>query len=335
MTAKLKTMRAWQAPRYGAFKEVLRLEPNTVRMPEGKHAVMRVKSIGLNYLDILSIGGGYQEKDPLPFVPGSEAAGEVVATTSDAGFQVGDKVMTVGKAACAEYMLVQPEATFLMPDSMPFEAAAAFQLTYQTAHVALVHRARLKAGEFLLVHAGAGGVGTAAIQIGRALGARVVATAGSDEKLKVCRRLGVEAAINYGSENFVERVREITNGRGVQVVFDPVGGSVFEESTRCVTFEGRIIVIGFASGNIPSIATNRILLKNIDIIGLFWGNYRQFDPQHIKRTQSDLYQLWNAGQINPVIYREFAFEDLPVALTALAERKSYGKVIVNGPAADK
>ncbi len=296
---------------------------------------MCVYSIGLNYLDILSIGGSYQEKAPLPFVPCIEAAGEVIETTPEAAFQVGDKVMTVGKAACAEYMIVQPESTFLMPDNMSFEAAAAFQLTYQTAHVALVHRARLKAGEFLLVHAGAGGVGTAAIQVGRALGARVVATAGSDEKLKVCRRLGAEAAINYGSENFVEKVQEITNGRGVHVVFDPVGGSVFEESTRCVAFEGRIIVIGFASGRIPSIAANRILLKNIDIIGLFWGNYRQFDPQRIKRTQSDLYQLWNAGKIDPVIYRKFAFEDLPEALAALAERKSYGKVVLDGLAADK
>lgn len=328
-------MRAWQAPRYGAFKEVLRLDPNTAFNPEGGHAVMCVYSIGLNYLDILSIGGSYQEKAPLPFVPCIEAAGEVIETTPEAAFQVGDKVMTVGKAACAEYMIVQPESTFLMPDNMSFEAAAAFQLTYQTAHVALVHRARLKAGEFLLVHAGAGGVGTAAIQVGRALGARVVATAGSDEKLKVCRRLGAEAAINYGSENFVEKVQEITNGRGVHVVFDPVGGSVFEESTRCVAFEGRIIVIGFASGRIPSIAANRILLKNIDIIGLFWGNYRQFDPQRIKRTQSDLYQLWNAGKIDPVIYRKFAFEDLPEALAALAERKSYGKVVLDGLAADK
>ncbi len=328
-------MRAWQAPRYGEFKKVLCLEPSTVFKPESNRAVMRVKSIGLNYLDILSIGGGYQEKDPLPFVPCIEAAGEVVASTPDAAFLVGDKVMTVGKAACAEYMHLQSEATFLMPDNISYAAAAAFQLAYQTAHVALVYRARLKAGEFLLVHAGAGGVGTAAIQIGRALGARVIATAGSDEKLKVCRCLGVEAAINYGSENFVERVQEITSGRGVNVVFDPVGGSVFEESTRCVAFEGRIIVIGFASGRIPSIAANRILLKNIDIIGLFWGNYRQSDPQRIKRTQSDLYKLWNAGKIDPVIYREFAFEDLPAALTALSERKSYGKVIVNGPAAEK
>jgi len=335
MEAKLKPMPAWRVPRYGAFEQVLRLESSPRHAPTGSQAVMRVMAIGLNYLDILSIKGQYQERDPLPFIPGIEAAGEVVAATPEAPFQAGDKVMTVGKAACAGYMVVPPEATFAIPDGMPFETAAAFQLTYQTAHIALVHRARLKSGEFLLVHAGAGGVGTAAIQIGRALGARVVATAGSDKKLTVCRRLGVEAAINYGKENFVERIHEITGGRGADVVFDPVGGNVFTESTRCVAVEGRIIVIGFASGRVPSIAANRILLKNIDIVGLFWGNYRQFDPSRIERTQADLYRLWKAEKINPVVYRNFAFEDLPEALAALAGRKSYGKVILNGPIAGK
>jgi NADPH2:quinone reductase len=334
MNATSETMLAWQAPRYGPFKDVLRLGPCAPTEPDRNRIVIRVRAIGLNYLDILSIAGKYQEKGPLPFIPGAEAAGTVVADSPDSPFQVGDNVMTVGTAACAEYMAATPETTFAMPENMSFEEAAAFQLVYQTAHMALVHRARLRPDAFLLVHAGAGGVGTAAIQIGRLLGARVIATAGSDEKLKVCLNAGAETAINYRQENVVEIIRDITSGRGVDVVFDPVGGSIFEASTRCVAFEGRILVIGFASGQIPSIAVNRILLKNMDVIGLFWGNYRQFNPQRIKRTQSDLYRLWSDGKIKPVIYRKFAFENLPQALAELAERKSYGKIVVNGPGRD-
>jgi NADPH2:quinone reductase len=334
MTATLKTMLAWQAPRYGLFKDVLRLGPCAPAEPNRNQVVIRVRAIGLNYLDILSIAGKYQEKGPLPFIPGVEAAGTVVAGSPDSSFQVGDKVMTVGNAACAEYMAATPETTFVIPESMSFEEAAAFQLVYQTAHMALVHRARLRSDEYLLVHAGAGGVGTAAIQIGCLLGARVIATAGSDKKLKVCLNAGADTAINYRQENVVKKVQDITNGQGVDVVFDPVGGSIFEASTRCVAFEGRILSIGFASGEIPSIAVNRILLKNMDVIGLFWGNYRKFNPQQINRTQADLYRLWNDGKIKPVIYRKFAFENLPQALSELAERKSYGKIVVKGPGRD-
>lgn len=325
------SMRLWQAAQFGKFSDVLRMTFRDFEAPEAGATVVRVEAIGLNYLDILAIAGKYQEKGPLPFIPGVEAAGQVAACGPDAPFTVGERVMTVGTAACAEYMTVAPETTFAIPADMPYEAAAAFQLTYQTAHMALVRRARLQAGELLLVHAGAGGVGTAAVQIGHALGARVVATAGSEEKLAVCRRAGAEAAINYREENFCERIQDLSNGRGADVIFDPVGGKVFEASTRCIAFEGRLITIGFASGQIPSIAANRILLKNMDVIGLYWGNYKHFDPPRIERTQTDLYRLWDAGRIKPVIYREFAFEDLPEALAALAERRSFGKIVLRGP----
>lgn len=328
-------MMAWQAHRYGEFEKVLRLESCSLPAPRGSEAVIRVEAIGLNFLDVLAIAGKYQEKSSPPFIPGVEAAGDVIETGPESPFEVGDRVMTVGTAAYAQYMAVLPGTTFCIPKSLPMAAAAAMQLTYQTAHVALVHRARLRSNEFLLVHAGAGGTGTAAIQIGRALGARVIATAGSDEKLDVCFRSGAEAAIDYRKADFVQRILEITQGRGVDVVFDPVGGNVFEQSTRCIAFEGRIVVIGFASGNVPSIAVNRILLKNIDIIGLFWGNYRQFDPQRIETTQTDLYRLYDAGKIKPVIYREFGFNNLPQALSALSERHSYGKVIVNPTVMDQ
>jgi NADPH2:quinone reductase len=329
MAMTQKTMMAWQACRYGEFEKVLRLERCPLPTPTGSGAVVRVGAIGLNFLDVLAIAGKYQEKSSPPFIPGVEAAGDVIETGPESPFQVGDRVMTVGKAAYAQYMAVHPGTTFCIPERLPMADAAAMQLIYQTAHVALVHRARLRSNAFLLVHAGAGGTGTAAIQIGRALGARVIATAGSDEKLDVCLRSGAEAAINYRKADFVQRTLEITQGRGVDVVFDPVGGNVFEQSTRCIAFEGRIVVIGFASGSVPSIAVNRILLKNIAIIGLFWGNYRQFDLQRIEATQTDLYRLYDAGKIKPVIYREFGFNSLPQALSALSQRHSYGKVIVN------
>lgn len=324
-------MLAWQITQFGKFEDVLQLKSCALPCAPPEEAVVEVNAIGLNYLDILAIAGKYQEKGTLPFIPGVEAAGRVVEAGSGSAFQVGDRVMSFGKAACAGYMVSEQVNTFILPEDMTYEEAAVFQLTYQTAHMALVHRARLQADEWLLVHAGAGGVGTAAIQIGCALGAKVVATAGSDEKLETCRRAGAEVAVNYREDSFCKVIQEVTDGRGVDVIFDPVGGSVFEESTRCIAFEGRIITIGYASGIIPSITLNRILLKNMDVIGLFWGNYRHHDPQRIEQTQSELNRLWAAGKVRPIIYRQYAFEDYPEALAALSGRKSFGKIVLKGP----
>ncbi|WP_319521473.1 NADPH:quinone oxidoreductase family protein [uncultured Desulfosarcina sp.] len=327
-------MLAWQITQFGKFEDVLQLKSCALPCASSGEAVVEVNAIGLNYLDILAIAGKYQEKGTLPFIPGVEAAGRVVETGSGSSFQVGDRVMAFGQAACAAYMVSEPGNTFILPENMTYEEAAAFQLTYQTAHMALALRARLDAGEWLLVHAGAGGVGTAAIQIGCALGAKVVATAGSDEKLEICRRAGAEVAVNYRENSFCRVIQDVTEGRGADVIFDPVGGPIFEESTRCIAFEGRIVTIGYASGIIPSITLNRILLKNMDVIGLFWGNYRHHDPRRIEQTQSDLNRLWAAGKIRPIIYRQFAFDDYPQALAALAGRKSFGKVVLKGQKVD-
>jgi len=334
MSIGIDKMLAWQIRQFGKFEDVLQLQSCDQPRTSPETTIVKVKAIGLNYLDILSIAGKYQEKGTLPFIPGVEAAGRVAAAGSGSAFQIGDRVMSFGQAACAAYMVSEPKNTFIMPENMTYEEAAAFQLTYQTAHMALVHRARLQADEWLLVHAGAGGVGTAAIQIGCARGAKVVATAGSDEKLEICRRAGATVVVNYREDSFCKVIQEVTGGRGVDVIFDPVGGPVFEESTRCIAFEGRIITIGYASGIIPSITANRILLKNMDVIGLFWGNYRHHDPQRIEQTQSELNQLWSAGNIRPIIYHRFAFDDYPEALAALAGRKSFGKVILKGPEVD-
>lgn len=335
MNTARQSMQAWRVHQYGDFESVLQHETCPPPVPTGNQGLIRVAAIGLNFLDVLSIAGKYQVKSPLPFIPGVEAAGRVVAAGADCPFAVGERVMTVGNGAFAEYMIVEPQNTFAFPDAMTGADAAAMQLIYQTAHVALVHRARIKAEEVLLVHAGAGGVGTAAIQIGRAHGARVIATAGSDEKLAVCRRCGAAATVNYRDADFVEKVMEFTDGRGADVIFDPVGGAVFDDSTRCIAPEGRIVVIGFAAGKISTIAVNRILLKNIDIIGLYWGNYTAFDPDRIRDTQADLYRLYEKERIKPEIYRQFPFSDVKAALASLANRQSYGKVIVNGPPDDE
>lgn len=324
-------MKAWIVREYGHFGEALSLDEMEVPTPKESEAIIRIEAIGLNYLDILSISGGYQEKSDLPFVPGVEAAGQVVGVGADCPFKPGDRVMTIGKSAFAEFMSVTAHGTYKIPADMSFADAAAFQLIYQTSYVGLIHRARLKTGEFLLVHAGAGGVGTSAIQIGLAAGARIIATAGNPEKLEICRKCGAEYVIDYRKEDFVEKTLKITDGRGADVIYDPVGGDVFDGSTRCIGFEGRILVIGFAAGRIPEIKTNRILLKNIDIIGLFWGNYHHHDPARIDSSQEALYRMYGDGKLRPVIYRQYPFGALPDAMTALAGRNSHGKVIVLPP----
>jgi NADPH2:quinone reductase len=210
---------------------------------------------------------------------------------------------------------------------MPFEKAAALPITYQTAHVALHHRAQLKSGETVLVHAGAGGVGSAAIQIARAAGARVIATAGGPEKVEVCKDLGAEIAIDYRVENFVEVVKEATEGRGADVTFDPVGGDVFDGSRRCVAFEGRIVVIGFASGRIAEAPTNHVLVKNYSVVGMHWGLYTRVMPDLIRSTHEDLMRLYDNGGIDPLISETVSFEELPKALNKLGSRSTYGKII--------
>jgi NADPH2:quinone reductase len=321
-------MQAWTVHNFGYYKEQLKLEERDLPQVTGSDALIKVKAMGINFFDLLAIAGKYQVKAPLPFVPGAEAAGEVVAAGDTCDLKVGERVMTSHSGAFAEFMVAPQEATFRLPSNMPYEDAAAFQLIYQTSYFALVHRAGLKQAEYLLVHGGAGGVGTAAIQIGKALGARVIATAGTSEKLEICRQCGAEYLINYRNENFIDKVKEFTEGKGADVIYDPVGGDVFDQSTRCIAWEGRILVIGFTSGRIPVIRTNKILLKNISVIGLWWGSYRLHNPQLIEETQQRLYQMYADGAIKPVIHSSLRFKDLPVALELIESRKSYGKVVI-------
>jgi NADPH:quinone reductase len=322
-------MRAWTIREFGPFQEVLRLEEQPSPSPPPGTALIRVRTAGVNFPDLLMIAGKYQVRPPLPFIPGFETAGEVVEAPPGSGIASGDRVMCqVGHGAFCEALCAAPEDLFSIPDDMSDEQAAAFFLTYQTAWVALVHRARLRPGELLLVHGGAGGVGSAAIQLGKALGAVVVATAGGEEKAAVCRQLGADHAIDYAGQDFAAAVQEITSGRGADVILDPVGGDVFDRSTRCIAWEGRLLPIGFTSGRIPAIAANRLLLKNISVLGLYWGSYWQRAPHVVREAYAGLVELYERGSLRPLIHRLYPMEGLPEALAAVAGRRCRGKAVL-------
>ncbi|TNE48230.1 MAG: NADPH:quinone oxidoreductase family protein [Deltaproteobacteria bacterium] len=325
-------MRAWRVHEYGDFREQLKLEEMDALEPQEGTSVLEVRAAGLMFADLLNIAGTYQVKAPLPFVPGCEVAGVVKHPSPDGPYQEGDRVVTLQMSGgFAEEMHSVDAMSFPIPDGMSFADAAALTVNYQTSYFALVHRSRLQKGETLLVHGGAGGVGTAAIQIGKALGANVIATASTPEKLQVCKESGADHVINYKESDFVSEVKNLTSYNGANVIYDPVGGDVFSKSTKCIAFGGRLITIGFASGKIPEISLNRVLVKNIDIVGLYWGNYQFQQPELIRSTQETLYGMYKEGSIKPVLFEEFAFDQLPDALASLAERRSYGKVILQGP----
>jgi NADPH2:quinone reductase len=215
-----------------------------------------------------------------------------------------------------------------MPDGMTFEEGAALPIVYPTSYAALVLRAAIRPGETLLVHAAAGGVGLAAVQIGKALGARVIGTAGGSEKCEVARRAGADHTIDYNAEEFAPKVMELTEGRGADVIYDSVGGDTTDQSLKCIAWNGRLLIIGFASGKIPAIQANRILLKNIAVTGLHWGAHAQKDPKRIGQVMDALFALYDKGAIEPVIFGRYPLDQVPVALAALGGRRSYGKVIV-------
>jgi NADPH2:quinone reductase len=313
------------------------MEPAELALGEAPEPALRpgtllveVKAAGCNFFDILMCRGSYQVKPPFPFVPGAEVAGVVAALGEGVvGFAPGDRVFgSSGLAGFAERALVPAGAAWRLPDAMGFAEGAALPIVYPTSYAGLVLRAALAPGETLLVHAAAGGVGSAAVQIGRALGARVLATAGGAEKLAVARRSGAHVAIDYREEDFVARVLEETGGRGADVIYDPVGGDVFEKSMKCIAWNGRLLVIGFAGGEIPSVKLNRVLLKNISLVGLHWGAYAKHEPARIPETMQALLQLHAKGAIRPEIYRSYPLAEAGKALVALGSRETWGKVVL-------
>lgn len=315
-------MRAWRVHELGEPQSVLRLEDAPEPEPGPGEVVVEVAAAALNFPDLLLCRGEYQEKPALPFTPGVELAGTV-----DGRRVLG--VPRMGAGALAE-RTVAPEATlYPVPDGMSWEAAAALHITYQTGYVALHTRAGLQAGETLLVHAGAGGVGSAAIQLGKAAGARVIATAGGADKVAVLESLGVDLAVDYRADDFVARVKEFTDGAGADVVYDPVGGDVFDRSTKCIAFEGRILVIGFTSGRIPEARANHVMVKNYSVVGVHWGLYNRKQPEVPRTIHERLVELHAAGLIDPLVSQVVPFEDAPAALTALGSRGTTGKLVVS------
>jgi NADPH:quinone reductase len=298
------------------------LRPGTLRVA--------VKAAGCNFFDILMCRGTYQVKPPFPFVPGAEVAGVVDAVGEGvAGFALGDRVFgSSGLGGFAERALLPAAGAFRLPDTMSFAEGAALPIVYPTSYAGLVYRAALQPGETLLVHAAAGGVGVAAVQIGKALGARVIATAGGADKLAVAKRAGADVSIDYKADDFVARVLEETGGRGADVIYDSVGGDVFERSLKCIAWNGRLLVIGFAGGEIPSVKLNRILLKNIAVVGLHWGAYAKFEPARIPETMQALLALYGKGAIRPEIYRRYPLAQAGEALQALGSRATWGKVVL-------
>jgi NADPH2:quinone reductase len=324
-------MRAWQVQRLGDPGQALQLAEVDEPRPEPGEIVIEVRAAALNFFDILLCRGEYQERPELPFTPGGEISGTVLETGEGTNLQIGRRVIAtppLPRGGYTDRVAVPETSVFNIPESMPFEKAAALPITYQTAHVALHHRAQLEQGETVLVHAGAGGVGSAAIQIARAAGARVIATAGGHEKVGVCKQLGAEIAVDYREENFIEVVKEATQGRGADVIFDPVGGDVFDGSRRCVAFEGRILIIGFAGGRIAEAPTNHVLVKNYSVVGMHWGLYTRVVPDLVRSTHDDLTGLYEAGKIDPLISETVPFEQLPGALKLLGGRGTYGKIVL-------
>ncbi|MCM3874185.1 MAG: NADPH:quinone oxidoreductase family protein [Pyrinomonadaceae bacterium] len=322
-------MKAWQVSEW-CEPEQMTLADLPVPEPTSGEVRIRNHAAALNFFDVLQIQGKYQTKPPLPFTPGAEVAGVVDAVgTGIDHLSVGDRVMGSGAlGGFAEYTVTPGARTFRIPTKMDFAAAAAMLIVYQTSYLALKVRAAIKAQEWLLVHAAAGGVGSSAMQLGKAFGARVIATAGSADKVDFCLTQGADYAVNYREAGWVEQVKEITEGHGADVIYDPVGGDVFDLSTKCIAAEGRLLVIGFAGGRIPSIAANRILLKNMSVVGCYWGGYLEHHPGFLAQTQADLFALYDAGQIKPVVSQTYALEDAVTALKALAARKTFGKVVL-------
>lgn len=316
-------MRAWRVHELGDPSKVMSFDEVEQPTPGPGQVLVKVRAAALNFPDVLMAMGMYQEKPPLPFTPGVELCGEVVGT--------GRRVIgspAGGPGAFAEYVLMDEAAAFPAPEGLSDEKAASLYLTYQTGYVGLHRRAHLQAGEWLLVHAGAGGVGTAAIQLGKAAGAKVIATAGGPRKTEVCRELGADVVVDYTSEDFVPVVKEVTGGHGADVVYDPVGGDVFDKSTKCIAFEGRLVVVGFTSGRIPEAKANHLLVKNYSVVGLHWGLYRKHEPAIFGEVHEQLTRLVAEGSVDPLVGEVLPLDQAPAALARLASRDTVGKVVL-------
>ena len=291
---------------------------------------IRVRAAGVNFADTLMVKGVYQATPPLPFTPGMEVAGEVVeAGANIKWFKPGDRAIAViDHGGFAEEALAHHSRIMPIPDGMSYEEAAAVPIVYGTSHVALTYRTRLLPGETLLVHGAAGGAGLAAVEIGAALGATVIGVASSPEKRKVVAQYGAQHVLDPSTETIHERVLELTGGAGANVVYDPVGGDAFNASLRCAAFEARIIVVGFAGGKIQRIPANILLVKNISVIGYYWGAYAAHKLQVLRQSFAELRGIYESGKLHPLVGKVFPLEETAAALAHLSNRQAIGKTVI-------
>lgn len=325
-------MRAWQVARYGGPTEALVLVDVPVPVPGPSQVLVKVLAAGVNFFDVLLCHGTYQQKPELPFTLGGEVCGEVVAVGSDVGWPtVGQRIVAMSalpSGAFAEYSVVDAINAFPAPELLSNESAAAFHVSYLTGWFGLHRRAGLRSGETLLVHAAVGGVGSAAVELGKAAGARVVAVVGGSKKAKIAEQLGADAVIDRTKEDVVKSVLELTDGRGADVIYDPVGGQAYRQSVRCIAFEGRIVVVGFAGGEIQTAALSHALVKNYSILGLHFGLYVSRDEVLVRAADEELRSMVARGQIHPLVSEVAAFDALPMALERLAKGETYGRIVL-------
>ncbi len=310
--------------------ESLAVETLPSPTPGPGQVVITVHASGVNFPDTLMVAGKYQFRPPFPFVPGMEVAGEVSRLGEGvAGVRAGDPVMALVEiGGFAEECLAAATSVFPIPTGVGFPEAAAFILVYATGHHALADRGSLRTGETLLVLGAAGGVGLAAIEIGKAIGARVIACASSAEKLEACRAAGADLTINYAAEDLRERIKALTNGRGVDVVYDPVGGPLAEPAIRSLAWRGRYLVVGFASGEIPRIPLNLALLKGASIIGVFWGDFTKREPEAYRASLTQILAWLEKGIVRPRVSATYPLSRAAEALTAMLNRRVVGKLVL-------
>ena len=322
-------MRAVRCKEWGGPEKLVVEEVSSASLKDGAVRIA-VHAAGINFADLLLISGQYQEKPAFPFSPGMEVSGVVAEIAAGvSSLKVGDRVMALtGTGAYAEEVVVDANRVYQIPDKMDFVSAAGFPVTYGTSHGAFDWRAHLQPGEWLLVFGASGGVGLTAVEIGKAMGAHVIACASSAEKLAIARQCGADHLIDYSREDIRERVKAITGGRGADVIYDPVGGDAFDAGLRSIAWGGRIIIIGFASGRIPQAPANILLVKNIDVIGFYWGSYQARKPQLLRDSYAKLFRWYEEGKLNPHVSAHLDLQDVAKAMNLLRERKSTGKVVL-------
>ncbi|MDC1138765.1 NADPH:quinone oxidoreductase family protein [Gammaproteobacteria bacterium] len=297
---------------------------------EAGQVVVDVKAAGVSFPDVLIVQGKYQFQPPFPFSPGGEIAG-IISEVGEGvvDWKIGDRVIAMtGNGGIAEKVVAFEMTLMPLPETMDFKDGAAFPLNYGTTYHALKQRGQLQAGETLLVTGAGGGVGTTAIEIGKAMGARVIAAASTDEKLEIAKNLGADEVINYSDGELKEKVKALTDGLGADVIYDPIGGDIFMQCMRCINWKGRVLVIGFASGPIPEVPTNLALLKGCSIVGVFWGRFTGAEPEENSQNFDELFALHAEGKLKPQITKSYSLDDAAEAISSLENRKATGKVVI-------